>query len=791
MGVSFVDRLKDWQPRKVDRKVDEHFDMLWGIGDRNGMYYFNPTVTGISSILIWGFIIWAMTSCSGDDASQCAGTTMIKGQMWVTDLWNWFYMISQNIWIVVLLYMMVKHWNLKLGKDDEKQEFDDVTWFAMLFSCGVATGLWYFTAEGMWHYENEKARFSDNQMFNDNTKAEQALMLCLFHWGPHGWIPYSIVGAVIAIMSYRRGYPMSMRFTLYPLIGEMCYGVIGDFVEVLSVCCTLFGVCTSLGLGARQIAMGLVRLDKQTFHGVNQAEGVGLTVEGTDGQFLSTVIILIITAFATASVVAGLEAGIAQLASVAFAVSFFIVISVLFMDETWYILNAMTSALGYYLWYLPKVSFHTDAWEEMSGTNAHAPDGRGGKKGWTNSWTMFYWGWWISWGPFCGTFLARISRGRTLGTYIMGSLIVPSIWSFLFLGIFGAAQIRITNEAINAGLDGGLDGTWANKTYGSIAEKAFPTTVGFNKTLSSGGVVWETVPYLTRIGKLSTEDVVFEHLSYYGGEGFSYFFTLLTLSCIVLYFVTSSDSASFVVDMMAANGIEEPPLLQKIFWCTTEGAAAISLLWSAPSSNPKAALDAVQALPIILGLPLTFILFWVSQAFVILCAEESGQRPINRKNFRVFIFNFGWDKSVAAGLLDLVVATFCPFIKAGEIAEKIHGKGRMKWTIAVLICWVTTIVFAALTAADSAFSYMACCLLLMDTFLITGLRVACRSKLGITGDILSDALTCFFYPCALTQMAAEDFEQVVSEPTDPLGKVDPAVVGSAAEMAVQPAQGKI
>merc|ERR1712194_263091 len=183
-----------------------------------------------------------------------------------------------------------------------------------------------------------------------------------------------------------------------------------------------------------------------------------------------------------------------------------------------------------------------------------------------------------------------------------------------------------------------------NKTYGSLAAKAFPETVGFNTTLSNGKTVWKTVPHLTRLGQLGTEDVVFEHLSYYGGEGFSYFFTLLTLACIVLYFVTSSDSASFVVDMMAANGIEEPPLLQKIFWCTPEGAAAIALLWSAPSTNPGAALSAVQALPIILGLPFTFVLFWICQSFVILCAEESGLRPIDRRNFRVFIFNFGWDK---------------------------------------------------------------------------------------------------------------------------------------------------
>merc|ERR1719162_2817551 len=234
-----------------------------------------------------------------------------EAQAWVTDIWNWLYMISQNVWIVVLFYVMYKYYDLKLGKDTEQPQFSDITWFAMLFSCGVATGLWYFTAEGMWHYEGYGTpRWMDKEMFNDNTKAEHALMICLFHWGPHGWIPYSIVGAVIALMSYKRGYPMSMRFTLYPLIGEMCYGVIGDAVEILSICCTLFGVCTSLGLGAQQIGKGLERLDKGTYLGVNMNGDAGnIGVKMT--KLLTTAIILTITLCATASVVIGLKRGIA------------------------------------------------------------------------------------------------------------------------------------------------------------------------------------------------------------------------------------------------------------------------------------------------------------------------------------------------------------------------------------------------------------------------------------------------------------------------------------------------
>merc|ERR1719195_2399940 len=189
------------------------------------------------------------------------------------------------------------------------------------------------------------------------------------------------------------------------------------------------------------------------------------------------------------------------------------------MDETWYILNVLTSAFGYYLWYLPKISFHTDAWEELSLPNGGAPDLRGGKAGWMNTWTIFYWGWWISWGPFVGTFLARSSKGRTLGSFIIAALILPSIWSFVFMGIMGAAQIRISNQAIAAGLDAhkDADGERFRNIYGNLADKS---AVGYNRTFtnSAGDSVWEwtEVPdSVTRLYWLGTEDVLFEHHSSY------------------------------------------------------------------------------------------------------------------------------------------------------------------------------------------------------------------------------------------------------------------------------------
>mmetsp|Transcript_76481 Transcript_76481/g.167041 ORF Transcript_76481/g.167041 Transcript_76481/m.167041 type:complete len:473 (-) Transcript_76481:1029-2447(-) len=448
--------LQDWAPRRVKLTMDEHLDKMASIGKRGSSYYCNPVVAGLAGILIWGFVIW------GAIGKEAVAAETQAAQAWVTEIWNWLYMSSRNIWLLVLMYVLYKYYDIKLGSEEDKPEFSDLTYFAMLFSCGIATGLWYYSAEAMWHYEGYGTpRWTDHKIWNDNTRAEHAVMMTWFHWGLHGWIAYVLVGVLIGFMTYRRGFPMSMRFTMYPIIGELVYGPLGDMIEVLSILCTIFGICTSLGLGAMQINKGLVRLDLGTYQGQDYfgCDSSG-TCSGRAGievnRDTQCIIIVVISGFAIASVILGLKAGIAMLSQAAFILSFFILVGVLFLDETWYILNALTSTLGYYIWYLPRISFHTDAWEELGKASdglGGAPDGRGGLKGWMNAWTIFYWGWWISWGPFVGTFLARISRGRKLGNFIIASLILPSFWSFIFTGVFGAAQIRISRQAESAGLD--------------------------------------------------------------------------------------------------------------------------------------------------------------------------------------------------------------------------------------------------------------------------------------------------------------------------------------------------
>jgi len=318
------------------------------------------------------------------------------------------------------------------------------------------------------------------------------------------------------------------------------------------------------------------------------------------------------------------------------------------------------------------------------------------------------------------------------------------LWSFLFLGVFGAAQIRMTNQAISAG----LNGTDAAHIYGHLADKS---VIGYNTPAADGnGTVWKPVQDgVTRLYKLSTEDVLFEHLASYGGEGWATFMTVITLICVVLYFITSSDSASFVVDIIAANGVEEPPVVQKVFWAFTEGAAAAALLASASDESPKAALNAVKALPIILGLPFTFLLFWMCQGLLIVCKEEAGDLKIGRKHFSTF-------------LLNLEPASFlaipAPFVPLGKVASKVWGGSALLYMAGFGSLWLSMIVLLCLAAADTAFAYMGAAMYFMMALTTAGLRVATRVKLGISGDMVSDACACCFaFPWAVGQMAAEDF----------------------------------
>ena len=334
--------------------------------------------------------------------------------------------------------------------------------------------------------------------------------LAFFHWGIHGWIVYVVVGLLLAFLSYRKGLPMTMRSCFYPLLGNGIFGWVGDFIDILSVVCTMFGVCTSLGLGAIQLNAGFRRLNKSiTFSTTNQI----ITIWG-------------VTACATLSVISGLKLGIRRLSELCFVIGMMLMLIILFYDDTWYLLNLYVQSIGYYLQYVVQVGFHTDAFAQLS----NAPDKLEAAE-WMNDWTIFYWGWWIAWSPFVGMFIAKISRGRTIREFINATLTAPIFYTFLWLTIFGGAGIRMERNAALANV------TCSSPFGGKTATKSFE---GFY-----------------RLSCRPKNDMWFDLMDQYGDLGD--FLSIVSLIGIILYFVTSSDSGSLVIDCLSANGDPDPP----------------------------------------------------------------------------------------------------------------------------------------------------------------------------------------------------------------------------------------
>ena len=600
---------------------------------------------------------------------------------WIGDEWTWLYIASQNVWLGVIIYLMLtKYGNIKFGGDDAEPEFSKLQWFGMMYTCGVAVGLFFYgVSEPVWHYKatGSGAWALRSADMNDGDRANYALMQTYFHWGIHGWIPYVLIGALLAIMSYRRGLPMTMRSCFYPLWGKQIEGWRGDIIDVLSIMCTLFGVCTSLGLGVRQLNQGLIRLDRGTYMGKDyygsQWKANQDASEGDDADYIRRSaqcgerlagecrkgkiglefnvrtqcwIVFFVTLAATVSVSLGLKRGIAVLSYVAFGMGMILVTSVLFMDDTMHILDAMSTSFGNYLWYLPKIAWECDAWARLNSdqswtgsamggglgidsNDVGTPDGLGAGELWltaTNGWTVFYWGWWISWGPFCGTFLAKISKGRTLREFIIYSMIVPTLYCVLWFGVFGGAGIRMQMQAEHMGLA-------TTDHPAAFGNSKFSDTEPLGTNMKGFSNANHNQAYVVHHNSHSKENMFYDQLSSYGGKGMAYGLTGWGWLCLLFYFITSSDSGSLVIDMIGANGEQEPPLAQRIFWAVTEGIAAITLL-AASDGDPSRALGGVQAVSVVCGLPFTIVLMYMAHALYIACLEEAGDMDENRPGWR-------------------------------------------------------------------------------------------------------------------------------------------------------------
>ena len=441
-------------------------------------------------------------------------------QAWLITNTGWIYVLAVGITLFLTIWMMLSRLgDIKLGPDHSQPEFNDLSWFAMLFSAGMGIGLMFWgVAEPVMHFSSPPIGEGGTLV-----AAKESLKITFFHWGLHAWAIYALFAVILAYFAYRKDLPLLPRSALYPIIGNKVHGVIGDVVDTVAVIGTMFGVAASLGLGVTQINAGLNYL-----------------FEIPQSTFVQVALIAIITSFATISVVLGLDGGIKKLSNINVALAILMMVIILIVGDTVGILQSFVQNTGAYFSDIIYKTFNLYAYEK--------------KDTWIGGWTLLYWAWWISWAPFVGIFIARISKGRSIRQFMMGVLFVPTGFTFLWMTIFG-------NSALDLIL---------NKNATALKE-----AVNSNVSVA-----------------------VFKFFEYFP---MTTILSLLALLLVVTFFVSSSDSGSLVIDTLASGGKKEPPVWQRVFWAVTEGVVASILLLAG-------GLDALQTMTIVSAFPIIILL---------------------------------------------------------------------------------------------------------------------------------------------------------------------------------------
>ncbi len=525
----------------------ESTDTDYEVGQDNvqvmGLDIHNP-VFAVSALTIVAFVFFSLVF--REEAGEFFGWLRPA----LTSNFDWVFMIACNIFVLFCLFLIVTPLgSIRLGGAEAKPDYSYMGWFSMLFAAGMGIGLVFWgVAEPISHYGSSLGGIAAQDGLrtdwaplgaaegNPEQARDLAMAATIFHWGLHPWAIYAVVALALAFFSFNRGLPLTMRSVFYPIFGEATWGPLGHIIDVLAVFATIFGLATSLGLGATQALAGLNYL---------------FDVPVTDG--MKVLLIILITVFALVSVVAGLDKGVKRLSEANMILAALLLLLVLIVGPTMLILSGFFNSLIDYVEQLPSLS----NWMGREDTN------------FMQGWTTFYWAWWISWSPFVGMFIARISRGRTVREFVVCVLLIPTVVGTLWMSVFGGAA-----------LDQVMSGTGQALSDAALELKMFTMFEAFPMT-----------------GLLSFIGIVL----------------------VVVFFVTSSDSGSLVIDTITAGGKTNAPTAQRVFWCILEGAIAIVLLLGG-------GLGALQAAAVATGFPFAIVLMLMCLSiFIGLTREKRGK----------------------------------------------------------------------------------------------------------------------------------------------------------------------
>ncbi|MFT5140371.1 MAG: BCCT family betaine/carnitine transporter [Rhodothermales bacterium] len=484
------------------------------IGDQNvnfmGLDIHNP-VFMVSAILVIVFLAGTLLS------PESAATAFLDLRLWVTSKFDWFFMISANFFLIFCLIIAFSRLGrVRLGGDTAKPKYSYASWLSMLFAAGVGIGLMFFgVLEPVTHTLNPPVGIDP---VNIEAARAAGMSAAIFHWGLHAWAIYAVVGVSLAFFAFNRGMPLTLRSAFYPLFGEAVWGPLGHFVDIVAVLSTLFGLAVSLGFGADQISGGLNYL-------------FDIAISTTT----KVILIVIIISIALVSVVAGLEKGVKRLSEINMSLAAALLLFVFIAGPTLVLVQTTGNALVDYLTHLPTLS----NWIGREDTAFY------------HGWTTFYWAWWVSWSPFVGMFIARVSYGRTVREFISWVILIPTFIGIVWMSVFGGTA---------------LDQLMSNGYMG----------------------VAESVPELALFKMLE-------------GLPFTGVVSTISVLLIAIFFITSADSGALVIDSITAGGKMDSPVQQRVFWCILAGGVAITLMIGGGTAS-------LQALTISIGLPFCLVL---------------------------------------------------------------------------------------------------------------------------------------------------------------------------------------
>ena len=504
-GISEIEDLYD-----TDYEIGQDNIEKWG-------FDMHAPVFPVSALLILVFVVGSLIY------PEQANEMLVATRNWIQQVFDWMFLSAGSIFVLFCLALIVSPaGKIRLGGEDARPDFSVLSWFAMLFAAGMGIGLMFWSVAEPVGYYTEWAGTPLNVAGFTEESRTAALGATMYHWGLHPWAIYGVVALSLAFFSFNKGFPLTIRSTFYPLLGDRVWGWPGHVIDTVSVLATIFGLATSLGLGAQQAAGGLAFL-----------------FEFGGGLQTQVFIITGVTAVAIVSVVRGIDGGVKLLSNLNLTLAFLLLVFVIIAGGlSGFGANVGRTVSGYVEYMLPLSN----------------PFGRD-DEAFYHGWTIFFWAWWISWSPFVGMFIARVSRGRTIRQFLTAVLIVPTVVTVVWMSAFGGNGLDQAAEGVGDLADGVSDSTLA----------------------------------------------LFQMLNQLPLTGITSF---LAICLVLVFFVTSSDSGSLVIDSITSGGKTDAPVNQRIFWATAEGVIAAVLL----VVGGETALQALSAGAVSVGLPFTILL---------------------------------------------------------------------------------------------------------------------------------------------------------------------------------------